>query len=160
MAAFLATFFLTTSYVASFVAAASGASFALAAHVAAAMLPAAELQLDPPGVVAYVAANEAGLGAGAAGGGPPAIDLPRPHSLIHLCSGTSSLDDTLLSLWMTHTTFPFPLLGVGQGAVPPWPPVVPAPGICTPQDWLLLWIGAMPTSSIEGIATSNIDLVA
>jgi hypothetical protein len=61
---------------------------------------------------------------------------------------------------MTCTTFPFPLLGAGLGAALPWPLVAPAPGTCTPQDWWPLWIGPMLMSSIEGIATNNIDLVA
>jgi hypothetical protein len=76
--------------VASFAAAASTASFTAAALVVAVVSPAAEQPLDPPGVVARATADEAGLDTGAAGGGPPAIDLPRPRALIRLYSGISS----------------------------------------------------------------------
>jgi hypothetical protein len=143
-----AFFFSAASYAASFAAAASAASFAAVALVAATVSPAAELPLHPLCTIASAAADEADLGAGVAGGGPSAVHLPRPRTLICLYSGTSSLDDTLLSLWTTHTTFHFPLLGVGLGAAPPWPPAAPTPGIFTPRDWSPLWIGAMPTSSI------------
>jgi hypothetical protein len=155
-----AFFFSAASYAASFAAAASAASFAAVALVAATVSPAVELPLDPLCTIASAAADEADLGAGVAGGGPSAVHLPRPRALIRLYSGSSSLDDTLSSLWTTHTTFHFPLLGVGLGAAPPWPPAAPTPGIFTPRDWSPLWIGAMPTSSIEGIATNSIDLMA
>jgi hypothetical protein len=62
--------------VASFAAASSAASFAAAALVTTVVSPAAELSMDPPGTIARAAADEAGLGAGAVGGGPSAIDLP------------------------------------------------------------------------------------
>jgi hypothetical protein len=130
----LAAFFFTTSSATSFAAAASATSFAATARVAATVSPAADLPLDPPDVIARAAADEAALGVGVAGGGPPAVDLPWPRALILFCSGTSLSDDTLLSLRMTHTTFPSPLPGARQGAVPPWLPAVPAPGICTPLD--------------------------
>jgi hypothetical protein len=124
-----AFFFVTASSVAFFFAA---ASFAAAPLIVATVSPTAELLLHPPGTVAHAAADEVGLGTGAARGGPSIVDLPRPCALICLCSGTSSSDDTSSSLRMTHTTFPFHLLGVGLGAAPPWPLVPPALGICTP----------------------------
>jgi hypothetical protein len=62
--------------------AASAASFAAAALVATVVSRAAELPLDPLGIIARATTDEAGLSVGVAGGGPPAIDLPRPGALI------------------------------------------------------------------------------
>jgi hypothetical protein len=158
-ASFAAFFIAIASFTDFFTTAASATSFSIAALVAVAMSSAVELPLDPPGAVAHATTDEPGRGAVVAWGGGT-VDLPLRGALIHLYSGTSSLDDTSLSLWMTHTTFPFPLLGAGVDATPPWPPVVPVPGICTPRDWSPLWINAMPMSSIEGIATSSNVLAA
>jgi hypothetical protein len=133
-------FFPTASSVAFFAAATTVASFAIVALVTTAVSPAANLLLDPPGAVARATADEACLDAGAAGGGLPAIDLPRPCALIRLCSGTSSSDDTSSSLRMTHTTFPFPLLGVksGESAILATRGACPrdlyASGLATPLD--------------------------
>jgi hypothetical protein len=53
---------------------------------------------------------------------------------------------------------PLSLAGVQTGGSAALAARDACPGICTPQDWSPLWIGAMPMSSIEGIVTSSIDL--
>jgi hypothetical protein len=71
------SFFLPPPSAASFAATVSIASFAAVALVATVVLPTAELPLDPLGTVARATVDEAGLGVRAAGGGLPAVDLPR-----------------------------------------------------------------------------------
>jgi hypothetical protein len=131
-------FFFAASSVAFFFPAASATSFTATALVAAAMSPAVELPLDPqaplpmPLLTKQASARER---------------LEGARRLL-ICPGhapsSSSAAEYHRRCGRLAPPSPFPY----------WEPDV------VPLDWSPLWIGAVPTSSIEGIATSSIDLTA
>jgi hypothetical protein len=139
-------FFFAASSVAFFFPAASAASFTATTLVAAAMSPVVELPLDPqaplpmPLLTKQASARERLEGArrllicpGHAPSSSSAAEYHRRRRMIlHRRCGRLAPPS------------PFPY----------WEPDV------VPLDWSPLWIGAVPTSSIEGIATSSIDLTA